>query len=223
MTNIKLLFIVLDEGHHKKVNFLLSRFGVSFKTISNARGTASQSLLDYFGLAETEKDVYLAVIPEYLEQRMLEKINSDFSFDKHGSGIAFTISIASSNKFLSDNFVKSVYEVSERGINMDNTKYHLILTIVMEGYLNQVMTAAKRVGASGGTVIKGRGLANLNPGKILGFNIEPERDIVLTIVEEGMKNKVMEEITKEVGIKTPGRGVCISLPIDSAVGLTEKN
>ena len=53
---------------------------------------------------------------------------------------------------------------------MDNTKYHLILTIVMEGYLNQVMTAAKRVGASGGTVIKGRGqffeLAKLAKGSV---------------------------------------------------------
>ena len=181
------------------------------------------ALKEYMSLFGIVRNTATKDLNELVDKRMLEKINSDFSFDKHGSGIAFTISIASSNKFLSDNFVKSVYEVSERGINMDNTKYHLILTIVMEGYLNQVMTAAKRVGASGGTVIKGRGLANLNPGKILGFNIEPERDIVLTIVEENMKNKVMEEITKEVGIKTPGRGVCISLPIDSAVGLTEKN
>ena len=70
----------------------------------------------------------------------------------------------------------------------------------MEGYLEQVMAAAKRAGGNGGTVIKGRGLANVMPTKILGFNIEPERELVLNVVLEKDKNKVMEEISKEVGI-----------------------
>ena len=30
----------------------------------------------------------------------------------------------------------------------------------------------------------------------------------------------MEEISKTVGIKTPGKGVCIALPISDVVGLS---
>ena len=97
-------------------------------------------------------------------------------------------------------------------------KYYLIITIVLEGYLNKVMDAAKRAGSNGGTVIKGRSLRNSNSGKILGFEIEPEKEIVLTVVEEKNKAKIMEEITKEVGIKTPGMGICFSMPIDNALG-----
>ena len=102
----------------------------------------------------------------------------------------------------------------------DKIDYQLVITIVMEGYLEQVMAAAKRAGCTGGTVIKGRGLGNIMPAKILGFNIETEKDIVLNIVQAKDKNKVMEEISKEVGIKTPGKGVCISLPVDETVGLS---
>ena len=100
----------------------------------------------------------------------------------------------------------------------NSIKYHLVITIVSEGYLEQVMTAAKRAGSSGGTALKGRGLSDSRPAKILGFNIEPEKDIVLNIVTDRDKKRVMEEITKEVGIKTRGKGVCISVPVEDAVG-----
>lgn len=215
MVNIKLLFIVLDEGYDKKVKLLLNKFGIQIKTVMNAFGTASPSILDYFGLTETNKEIFMAIIPDYLSKDILEKLNNTFNFDKVGTGIAFTIHITSSNKYLSDTYKKDNIERKE--LIMNENKYHLIITIVAEGYLEQVMTSAKKAGTNGGTVIKGRSLSN-KKGKILGFNIEPERDIILNIVPEKDKTKVMEEITKEVGIKTDGKGICLSLPVDEILG-----
>ena len=54
MVNILLLSIILDEGYDKKVNLLLNRYGIKVKTVSNAQGTASPSVLDYFGLSTKE-------------------------------------------------------------------------------------------------------------------------------------------------------------------------
>lgn len=219
MVNIELLCLILDEGYDKKANILLNRYGIKVKTVTNASGTASPSVLDYFGLTETKKDVYLAIIPDYLKYKILDKLNIVFKLDKEGTGIAFTIPISSSNKFLSESFGKNNIEENDVKMEKEQQKYHLVITIVMEGYIEQVMAAAKRAGCSGGTVIKGRGLGNIMPTKILGFNIEPERDVILNIVLEKDKNKVMEEISKDVGIKTPGKGVCIALPVSDTVGL----
>lgn len=221
MVNILLLVLIMDEGYDKKVNLFLNKFGIKFKTVSSAIGTASPSLLDYFGLTETKKEVFLAVIPNYLEEKLLGKIKNTFKLEKQGSGVAFTIPITSSNKFLSDIFSKD--EEVKKGDNImeDEVKYHLIITVVLEGYLEQVMAAAKRAGATGGTVIKARGLANIMPNKVLGFNIEPERELILNIVDDESKNKVMEEITKSCGIKTGGKGVCVALPISMAEGLNK--
>jgi len=219
---LKLLFMILDEGYDKKVTHLLDRFGIRFKTVTNAIGTASPSLLDYFGLVETRKEIFMAILPDSSDDRILKKMATEFELAKEGTGVAFTIPIASANKYLSDQFTKKEEEEKSDKMKELEIKYHLIITIVFEGYLNQVMTAAKRAGANGGTVIKGRGLAHKQASKILGFNIEPEREVVLTIVDESIKTKVMEEITKEVGIKTPGKGICISLPVDQAVGFNER-
>lgn len=223
MVNLMLLVLIYSEGNDKKINSILNKFGVKVKTVTNASGTASASVLDYFGLAETKKDVYLAIIPDYLEHNILSKLKNAFKFEEIGTGITFTIPISSSNKFLVDSFKKSDVEEKVKDMKEDNNKYHLIITIVLEGYLEQAMAAAKKAGATGGTVIKGRGLANLVPAKVLGFNIEPEREVILNVVEDESKQKVMEEITSAVGIKTGGKGVCIALPISDAIGLNKYN
>lgn len=216
MVNIKLLFIILDHGYSKKVNFILNKFGIKFKTVSNANGTASQSILSYFDLVDTKKEIYTAIIPDYLTNDILNKINLEFDLKNIGTGIAFTIPITSSNKYLSDDFNKKI----DRGdiMEKDSKKYSLIMTIVSEGHLEDVMTSAKKAGGSGGTSIKGRGLGFIKKSKVLGFNIEPEKDIVLNIVDKDNRTKVMEEITKNVGIKTDGKGICLSLPIEEFVG-----
>ena len=223
MVNLMLLVLIYSEGNDKKINSILNKFGVKVKTVTNASGTASASVLDYFGLAETRKDVYFAIIPDYLEHNILSKLKNAFKFEEIGTGITFTIPISSSNKFLMDSFKKSDVEEKVKDMKEDNNKYHLIITIVLEGYLEQAMAAAKKAGATGGTVIKGRGLANLVPAKVLGFNIEPEREVILNVVEDESKQKVMEEITSAVGIKTGGKGVCIALPISDAIGLNKYN
>ena len=223
MVNLMLLVLIYSEGNDKKINSILNKFGVKVKTVTNASGTASASVLDYFGLAETKKDVYLAIIPDYLEHNILCKLKNAFKFEEIGTGITFTIPISSSNKFLVDSFKKSDVEEKVKDMKEDNNKYHLIITIVLEGYLEQAMAAAKKAGATGGTVIKGRGLANLVPAKVLGFNIETEREVILNVVEDESKQKVMEEITSAVGIKTGGKGVCIALPISDAIGLNKYN
>ena len=223
MVNLMLLVLIYSEGNDKKINSILNKFGVKVKTVTNASGTASASVLDYFGLAETKKDVYLAIIPDYLEYNILSKLKNAFKFEEIGTGITFTIPISSSNKFLVDSFKKSDVEEKVKDMKEDNNKYHLIITIVLEGYLEQAMAAAKKAGATGGTVIKGRGLANLVPAKVLGFNIETEREVILNVVEDESKQKVMEEITSAVGIKTGGKGVCIALPISDAIGLNKYN
>lgn len=216
MINIKMLFIIIEEGYDKKIKYFLSKYGIKLKVVLKAFGTASSSILDYFGLLETEKEIFMAIIPDYLSNELLEKIKTNFKLDKIGMGLAFTIPINSSNKFIKDSF--KTFEGSVKSVEKKD-KHSLVLTIVSEGYLETVMKAAKKAGASGGTAIKGRGLGYTKRAKILGFNIEPERDIVLNIVSDDNRKNVMEEITNHVGIRTDARGYTLSLPIDEIISL----
>ncbi len=218
MTRLKLLFVISNEGQEEKLKDIYRKNDIKLKTVTYGIGTASPSLLDYFGLIETKKHINLAIIPDYAEDKILNQISKSLNIVNPGTGITFTVPIMSANKFLLDGFEDKEDEKKVDNMNEKN-KYYLIITIVLEGHLNKVMDAAKRMGAQGGTVIRGRGLGNKEAVKLFGFEIEPGRELVLNIVEDKIKNKVMEEITKEVGIKTPGKGVCIALPVDTAIGI----
>ena len=100
----------------------------------------------------------------------------------------------------------------------NDIKYELIVTIVLEGYIEKVMTAAKKAGATGGTSITGKGMGGKMSKKLFGFMVEPGREIVYIIVPTDIKEQVMETITSETGIKTDGMGLCFSIPIDSVIG-----
>lgn len=216
MNKLKLLVTISEEGYEKKIKSIYDKNNVLLKIVTYGTGTASSSLLNYFGLAETKKYINIAVIPDYLEMDMMNQINNSLNIEHPGTGIVFSIPMSGANKFLLDSFEN---KTTKENVIMNEKKYHLIITIVLEGHLEQVMAAAKRVGAQGGTVIRGRGLGNKEATKLLGFEIEPGREVVLNVVEDSIKTKVMEEITKDVGIKTPCKGICLSIPVDNAIGI----
>lgn len=216
MTKLKLLVSIFEHKYEKRLEELLNKNNVIFKLVTHGNGTASSSMLNYFGLTETKKIVNISLIPDYIEEKILKQINRTLNIESRGKGISFTIPLTSANKFLLEGF-DDIETKKEQ--DMEKTKYHLIITIVLEGFLEQVMTSAKKMGAHGGTVIRGRGIGNNSAVKLFGFEIEPGREVVLTVVEDEIKNKVMEEITKNVGINTKGKGICISLPVDSAIGI----
>ena len=220
MINLKLLMVIIDEGHDKKINNLFNRLGIKVKTVSTANGTASPSMLDYFGLVESKKNLFMAIIADTLMEKILLKLKQTFKLEKEGTGIAFVIPISSSNKFLVDAFHRGSLDRRKNEMKEGmKIKYHLIVTIASDGFSEKIISAVKKTGGFGGTVLRGRELSNIIPQKILGFNIECEREIVLNVVPENERKKVMEEITKATGIKTDAKGLCFSLPIEDAIGL----
>ena len=99
--------------------------------------------------------------------------------------------------------------------------YHLVLAIVNRGSSDQVMEAARSAGARGGTVIYDRRVGYEDVQNMLGFTLQPEKEIVAILVPTAQKLPVMQAINREAGLKTDCRGVLFSLPVDDIMGLQE--
>lgn len=102
---------------------------------------------------------------------------------------------------------------------MSEIKYEMVLCIVNAGYSEQVMEAAKSVGAGGGTLIHARGTANKDAEQFFHISIQPEKDCVMMLVSADIKDDVLHAIYQKVGLDTPGQGIAFSMPISKAVGL----
>lgn len=217
MKNLSLLFYIINPNDKKFLKFL-NKYKIKFKTIINATGTASSSLLDYFGLNEIDKILILSIVPTNYAKYILMEMTKKLSINEPGKGIAFTIPISSSTKYLLDMY----NDIEMEDIKMETSNKHLIITIASEGYAESIMNAAKKAGASGGTSISGRGLETDKIVKFLGMSIEPEKDIVLILTDSEKKTNIMNQIVESCGLKTLGAGICFSIPVDNVVGLDKE-
>ena len=218
--NVKLLITVVNRENQEPIMKIYKKHKVSFFVMTHGSGTGSSSLMEYFGINEIKKNVIFSVIPADIEMLLMKDLQEKLKIYLPGRGIAFTISISSSSKYLS-NLYNNVSLKKEVYTMKNNEDFDLIMLIVEEGYAEQAMSSAKKTGAKGGTLIHGRGLGTKEATKFLGITIEPEKDIVMILVNKKEKMKIMEKLTESVGLSTPGRGICFSVPVDNVVGFSE--
>ncbi len=219
MDDLNLLIVISSNENEKLYLNLLKKYEVKFKAITYGKGTASSSLLNYFGLNEVEKIVIFAVLPKITSKHVLRYMETKLKITDPGKGIAFTIPLSSSTKYMQKAYEKTKLE----DFDMKGKESHLIITITNEGFAEMVMNAAKKAGATGGTTINGRGLETEKIVKFLGISIEPEKDIVMILAREDIKTPIMNEIVTSCGLKTPGAGICFSIPVSNVVGLIDEN
>ena len=97
--------------------------------------------------------------------------------------------------------------------------YDLIVTIVNKAQSEIVVEASKKAGAEGGTIIFGRGTGIREQAKIFGIAIEPEKELVLTLIRRDLTEKVLETIIAEADLDKPGKGIAFVLEVEKVAGI----
>lgn len=95
----------------------------------------------------------------------------------------------------------------------------LIVTIVRKGWGQTVLEASIRAGATGGTILLGRGVGVNEKDTIFGIPIEPEKEVVLTLANARESDHILQEIVRAVELNEPGRGLAFILPVNKIVGV----
>ena len=102
---------------------------------------------------------------------------------------------------------------------MSDQQYHGIVCIVNNGFADEAMDAARAVGARGGTVMSARGTANIEAEKAFQIQIQPEKEMIMILVSEDIKEDVMHALYRSVGTHTPAHGIAFAMPVDDVVGI----
>ena len=102
---------------------------------------------------------------------------------------------------------------------MSDFNHEVIFCIVNAGFSDEVMDAAREYGARGGTVIRARGTASPEAEKLFNIAIQPEKEIVMILVDKRIKNDILHALYKAVGLNTPGQGIAFTVPVVDVVGL----
>jgi nitrogen regulatory protein P-II 1 len=98
-------------------------------------------------------------------------------------------------------------------------KFKVILASVKSGIADTIVDAAKEAGATGATIIQGRGTGVREAKSFFGLSLEAQTDIALFLVEESNSSKILEAIGIAGEFHKPGTGIAFVLPVDQVIGL----
>ena len=98
-------------------------------------------------------------------------------------------------------------------------QFELIVAIVNRGFSDLVMDAARKAGASVGTILHGRGTGVHEAAQFFGVAIQPEKELVLILTRASERRAIMAAIAEGAHLDRQGRGLTFSLPVDEVAGI----
>ena len=101
---------------------------------------------------------------------------------------------------------------------MDN-KFELVVGIVNAGFAQNVMAAARKAGARGGTILRARGSANPEAEEFFNITIQPDKEVLMILSSADAKDHIIRAIYNDSGLTTEGQGIAFSLPVERTTTL----
>ena len=189
LPRLKLLAAIVDRDKGEAAAGLFQQEGLYFDFLCMGRGTANSQILDYFGLSETEKDVVLTLVPAPRVNEVIRLADERFHFDRPGRGILFTVPLSAVSGQVPRVLCKEGGPEVKKEDNNVDTAGRWALIVVED------------------------------MEKVLGFPVQPEKEIVAILAPQEHKRPLMEAISEAAGITTEARGVLFALPVEDLIGL----
>lgn len=215
---IMLLLSIVEIDKGKKLIEALKKLNIrlNFQTIGT--GTAPTELMDIFGLGTNDKDVIISLGAESDINNMMTNFGTTFTSHSKYGGLMIVINIAAASRVLTEilNFENSKNTEEGTAIMKNEHNNNLIIISVNEGFTEDVMEAARRAGATGGTVIKGR-LTDIEQfTEFVNTEVDEEREILFILAPSKITKDIMERVNKDFGLTSPANGIIFSVPTEKA-------
>lgn len=220
MSELHMMVTITNRNLTKRFTSFYSQLGLNISFITLGNGTASSEILDYFGLDGSEKSVLFHIVTTEKWKEVKRQLQVKMKIDIPGIGIAFLLPLSSIGGKKALNYLTSGQDfVKGEESTLKDTKYELLVVIANQGYTELIMDAARKVHASGGTVIHAKGTGSQQAEKFMGVTLVPEKEMVFIVVRTDQKNAVMRSIMDEAGTSTKAGSIVFSLPVTDTAGM----
>ena len=208
MLKLVLMITIVQRKHSENMITYFSENGVAMTFGRYARGTATDQMLNYLGIAEKEKCIAFSILPIELAHKVSKGLNK-----KIKDSFSCFVPISSvGGKNTMDSFENLAQVPDNKASNAKFTD-ELILIVINRGYVDTVMEIARSVGAPGGTVIHARGTGVGGAEKFFGVTVGAEKEMIFIVTEREKRDVIMKTIMEKAGANTPSGAVLFSLPV----------
>ncbi|MBQ8880848.1 MAG: hypothetical protein IJ030_01565 [Oscillospiraceae bacterium] len=104
---------------------------------------------------------------------------------------------------------------------MKTDNFEVVFAVVNAGFADDVMAVARAQGVRGGTILNARGVVNADAAAFFGITLHADKEILMMVVEKGIRDDVLNAIYKEMGMDKKAKGIAFSLPVSDVAGLVQ--
>ncbi len=213
-----MLLSIVERDKGKKLIKELEDINIRINFQSVGFGTAPTEMMDIFGLGTNDKDIIISLGAEDVVKNMLANFGTIFASHSKYGGLMIIIEVSAASRVLTEILDFNSDKNAEKGDGAMKNEHHnnLIIISVNEGYSDDVMQLARKAGATGGTVIKGR-LAELEQlAEMQETDMDGEREILCILAPLKTSKQIMEDVNKEFGLTSKANGVVFAIPTEKA-------
>ena len=215
---LNLIMSIVARARHEAMEDIVHSMKLPLALTLYAKGTATSEHLSLHGLAPTEYALVLTVADGGQTRKLMREAKIRMFIDIPGNGIMMSVPLKSVGGGKTMAYLTDNKTVSGEKPNT-NTTHELIVVILNEGCSDMVMGAARPAGATGGTVLSGKGTGARESEKFLGISLASEKDVVLIVADKQKKAAIMKAIMEKAGPDTEAAAICFSLPVTAVEGL----
>lgn len=172
-------------------------------TVLRGRETSENGLVQLLGFGDVTKDITYNIVASSDAMTVIDAINKVTEYKKKKFGILFSMDVG--EFFKAGTNCGCSAEKGEK--TMSESNYQMINVIVNKGYAEDAMSAARKAGAGGGTIINARGTAKEGDEKFFGSEIVPEKDMLIILVPSEKKDDIVKAIMDLKCFQKPGTGI----------------
>lgn len=172
-------------------------------TVLRGRETSENGLVQLLGFGDVTKDITYNIVASSDAMTVIDAINKVTENKKKKFGILFSMDVG--EFFKAGTNCGCSAEKGEK--TMSESNYQMINVIVNKGYAEDAMSAARKAGAGGGTIINARGTAKEGDEKFFGTEIVPEKDMLIILVPSEKKDDIVKAIMDLKCFQKPGTGI----------------
>ncbi|XKE94336.1 PII family protein [Metaplanococcus flavidus] len=224
--NHKLMIAIVKRGYSRPVIAEAKKAGADGATIVYGEGIGRNEKPTFLGMPVThEKDVIFIAVDGEIEAPVAEAVSREGKLGKSGYGLGFTVHLSKLlgvphlTKRPDDRRKKKGEKIMDSALH----EFQLIVTIVNTGDSQKVIKAAADAGAEGGTILNGRGTGVNERQTFMNFTIDPEKDVILTLVPASYTDKVVTSIEQAVDLNAPGRGIAFLIDVENVFGVNHSS
>ena len=219
-----LLVTIVERGYGNTVTDLYMERRVHLHQLCAGHGSASSEVLDSLGVGSSEKDIVFSFASKSAMAPLLEELGGPFGKKIGCRGIAFLLPLTAINRLIAAALTIRESDIGAEstangGIHVETAqekKNSLILITVNYGYTDAVMETARKAGATGGTVLRTRWVGTEQLEQFHGITLQEEKEMLMIVAENAARNRIMEAVNAEHGLKTDAHAMLCSLPVEKA-------